>query len=161
MTCVPEELSPVQSHIWKIRSIILLFLSLRASQNRLSWDGVFVCLCCSSCYHISVAGTYKKKSSWHFLLPVNARALMHVCWGLMTHTPWSPKQVLSTHYEDCKSGWHKAACCNRDSERAADCPGPEARRQLEGRLRMKSHLRKFHAQKYEQLLIQSSEFKSW
>jgi len=32
--------------------------------------------------------------------------------------------------------------------------------QMEGRLRMKLHLPKFHVQKYEQLLMQSSEFES-
>lgn len=100
-------------------------LSLKASQNRLSWDGIFVCLCCSSCFHISVAGTYEKPS-WHFLLPLNSRGLMHLCLGLTAHTHWSSEQVLSVHCEDYKSGWHKAACCNRDSERATGCPGPAA-----------------------------------
>lgn len=33
--------------------------------------------------------------------------------------------------------------------------------QLEGRLRTKLHLPKFRIQKYEQLLVQSSEFKIW
>lgn len=33
--------------------------------------------------------------------------------------------------------------------------------QLEGRLRMKLHLPKFRIQKYEWLLVQPSEFKSW
>lgn len=32
--------------------------------------------------------------------------------------------------------------------------------QLEGRLRTKFHIPKFHIQKYEQLLAQSSEFRS-
>lgn len=38
MTCTPAGLSPVQSHTSRIHSIMLLLLSLRASQNRLSWD---------------------------------------------------------------------------------------------------------------------------
>lgn len=71
---------------------------------------------------------HTKKPSWHFLLPLNARGLMHVCLGLMTHAHWSSQQALSVHFEDQKSGWQKVACCNRDSQRATDCPGLEARR---------------------------------
>lgn len=135
VTCMSAEQSAVQKRTSKIHSLILKMGFLKMGFLGMAFLFAPAILPAFTLQWLEYTKTsYRHGLFWHFLLLLDTRGQMHVC--IMTYTHSTSKQVLSWHYEDYKSGRHRAACPNRDAERAAECPeaGRPAGRQAENEI---------------------------